>query len=158
MLLAPVAGAAVLACFGASGVAFLRRFSSALDPVERLVYGIPLGWVLASLAILVVACFVGLHVWLVVAVSAIGAVSLFFQGRERHDSERKRGQSLFAAIVLGILVLRWLLFWSGAFTVDAEGLWTSQDSLWGDAAQHLGDTTSFAYGDKIGRASCRERV
>src|SRR5215471_19445030 len=138
MLLAPLAGAAILACFGASGVTFLRRFSPALDPVERLVYGIPLGWVLASLAILVLACFVGLHVWLVVAVSAMGTVPLFFQGRERRDSERKRGQSLFAAIVLGILVLRWLLFWSGAFTVDAEGLWTSQKSLWGDAAQHLG--------------------
>jgi hypothetical protein len=148
-MVALLGGVAVLAGFGASGVAFLRRASPALDPIERLVYGIPLGWVLASLAILLLACVFGLHPWLVVVVAGMGTVPFFFQNRVVRDSERKRGQSLFAAIVIGALVLRWLLFWNGAFTIDAQGLWTSQKSLWGDAAQHLGDTASFAYGDNF---------
>ena len=148
-MMALLGGVVVLACFGAPGVALLRRASPALDPVEHLVYGIPLGWVLASLAILLLACAFGLHPWLVAVVAVLGTVPFFLQNREPRDSERKRGQSLFAAIVIGVLVLRWLLFWAGAFTVDAEGLWTSQKSLWGDAAQHLGDTASFAYGDNF---------
>ena len=143
--MALLAGVAVLACFGAVGVALLRRASPALDPVEHLVYGIPLGWVLASLAILVLACLVDLHPWLVVGVAAV-ALSVSIPGWRFPRLGRPKGATLVAAIVLGILALRWLLFWSGAFTVDVQGLWTSQKSLWGDAAQHLGDTASFAYG------------
>ncbi len=33
--------------------------------------------------------------------------------------------------------------------VDATGLWAAQRSIWADAAQHLGDVCSFAYGDNF---------
>jgi hypothetical protein len=143
-----LAGLAVLACFGACGIAVLARFAPALDPLERWVYGVPLGWVVASLLVLGLACGFGLHPWLVGGVAGV-ALAVAIPGWRLPRLARPRGASLVAAIVLALIALRWLLFWSGAFTVDAKGLWTSQASLWGDAAQHLGDIASFAYGDNF---------
>jgi hypothetical protein len=143
-MVALLAGSAVLACFGACGVALLRRVP-ALDPNEALVYGVPLGWAVASLALLVVACATGLHAWLVVLLGlACAGVAWSARGTLRWSRPHALGG--FALVVLAAFALRWLLFWGTAFPLEADGLWASQLSLWGDGAQHLGDITSFAYG------------
>lgn len=147
-MMALLGGVAVLACFGACGIAILRRFAPDLDLLEAWVYGIPLGWVVASLAVLVAACLAGLHPWLVLAVAAV-SIAVFVPGWRLPHVSMPRGAAAFAASVLGLLALRWLVFWWGAFTVDDAGLWTAQKSLWGDGAQHLGDVTSFAYGQNF---------
>jgi hypothetical protein len=143
-----LAGSAVLACFGAPGVALLRRFVPALDPTESLIYGVPVGWAAGSLALLGLSCGLRWHAWLVVAVALAGA-AVSAPALRGVRLPRPRGPALFAAIVLAALTLRWLLFWATALTLDEKGLWTSQLSLWGDAAQHLGDVASFAYGDNF---------
>src|SRR4030095_15141382 len=143
-MVALLAGSAVLACFGACGVALLRRVP-ALDPNEALVYGAPLGRAVASLALLVVACATGLHAWLVVLLGLACAGGAWSARRTLRWS-RPPALGGFALVVLAAFALRWLLFWGTAFPLEADGLWASQLSLWGDGAQHLGDITSFAYG------------
>jgi len=146
-MVALLAGSAVLACFGACGVAILRRAAPELDPSEALVYGVPLGWAVVSLLLLGLACAFGLHAWLVVLLAVAGAALSIPALRTMPWTLPRWGWLASAALVL--LALRWLLFWSTAFTLRADGLWASQLSLWGDGAQHLGDITSFAYGDNF---------
>lgn len=55
----------------------------------------------------------------------------------------------FSAVVLGLFALRWALLWSSALVYDKQGLWANQINIWGDWALHLGDVTSFAYGDNF---------
>ncbi|HEX6290958.1 MAG TPA: hypothetical protein VFZ66_17365 [Herpetosiphonaceae bacterium] len=74
-----LAALALLAAMGGLGIALLRRFTRALDPLEQAAYGFTLGVVVASLALLVLACLLGLSTILVVAVGtacAIGAAVL----------------------------------------------------------------------------------
>jgi hypothetical protein len=142
----------VLVSFGAAGAALLRRFASELDPVEQCVYGMPLGAVLASMALLGAACVAGFGAGLVVAIAAVAAALAAALGlpRPRISRTALRGAAtLFAGAVVAALALRWLWFWSGALTLTADGLVASQRSLWADGAQHLGDIASFAYGDNF---------
>jgi hypothetical protein len=141
---------AVLVCFGACGVAILRRLEPSLDVVEQLAYGVPLGAVAASWAILALACVFGLNAALVLAVAAGGLlVSTISRPWPRWTRGRLGAGAVFAMLVLAAFGLRWILFWSGALTLDDHGLWASQRSLWADSAQHLGDICSFAYGDNF---------
>lgn len=146
-----VLAVAVLAAFGASGVALLRHFAPSLDPLERIAYGVPLGNVVASLALLSLACAIGFRVGLILAVAACGAASLLARSPAPRWPRfaRPRGAALLSIAVLAAFGLRWLWFWSGAMSVDASGLWAAQRSLWADGAQHLGDIASFAYGDNF---------
>jgi len=147
-MLALPAALLVLACFGAPGVALLRRLAPELDPTEALVYGVPTGWAVCSFVLIGLSCVFGLRAGLVVLVGA-AAAALSIPTLRRTPWERPRGLGLFAGAVLVLFALRWLLFWSTAFTLEGDGLWASQLSLWGDGAQHLGDITSFAYGDNF---------
>jgi hypothetical protein len=135
------------------GAASLRRIDRSLSSLEVLAYGIPLGIVLSSLAILVLAAPLGLSaplVWIVAAASAVAAVAVR-PGRSGNAfwSGHAREWSLFAAVVLGALALRWCFLFRSTLTLDAAGLWAGHRNIWGDWAQHLGDVTSFAYGDNF---------
>lgn len=142
---------ALLACFGVCGIATLRRLEPSLDIAEQLAYGVPLGAVLASCALLALACVFGLSATLVVAVAAGGllasARSVPWPGWTSRS--RPSGAAIFAMLVLAAFCVRWIIFWSGALTLDEQGLWAAQRSLWADGAQHLGDICSFAYGDNF---------
>jgi len=48
-----------------------------------------------------------------------------------------------------ILLLRWAFFWVGALTYSDEGLAGNHVNIYGDLAVHLGNATSFAYGDNF---------
>src|SRR5262245_54263191 len=146
-MIALPAGLLVLVCFGAPGVALLRRCAPALDPREALVYGAPLGWAVVSLLLLGLSCVFGLHAWLVILLALAGVAVSIRPLRALPWTLPRWGW--FASAVVVLLGLRWLLFWSTAFTLETDGLWASQLSLWGDGAQHLGDITSFAYGDNF---------
>lgn len=163
-----LAALALLLAMGALGVALLRRFARLLHPLEQIAYGVPLGAVIASLALLVVAILVGhLSALLVVAIglsSALAAgliwpdwqilrrlglprlgqppISGIVAG-ERRTSRLNLG--LLPLLVLGGFALRWALFWAGGLSYTADGLWAGHVNIWGDWPQHLGDVTSFAY-------------
>src|SRR5262249_32023159 len=55
----------------------------------------------------------------------------------------------FAVVVLAAFGVRWLLLFHGTLTLDASGLWAGHRNIWADWAQHLGDVSSFAYGDNF---------
>jgi len=139
-----VASLALLAAMGAVGVAALRRSSRVLDPLEQLVYGVPLGVVAASLVLLVLASGLGLGPGLVAAVaaaSALGAWALWPRG----DARPASGTDGFAipllpALVLGAFIVRWALLWGTALTYDDQGLWAGYVNFWGDWSQHLGES------------------
>jgi hypothetical protein len=54
-----------------------------------------------------------------------------------------------STVILGLFALRWAILWTSALVYDKEGLWANQINIWGDWALHLGDVTSFAYGDNF---------
>jgi hypothetical protein len=167
-VLAVLATLVLLAVMSALGVALLRRVASVLDPLEQVVYGSPLGVVVASLVLLTLACIVGrLSAMLVVAVGAAcvgGAVLLWPDWRSlaalrtRLLNQRASsgitawslvgswpGITLLPLVVIGVFVLRWALFWASALNYTPDGLWAGHINIWGDWPQHLGDVTSFAY-------------
>ncbi|HEX6292701.1 MAG TPA: hypothetical protein VFZ66_26190 [Herpetosiphonaceae bacterium] len=162
-----LAALALLAAMGGLGIALLRRFTRVLDPLEQAAYGFTLGIVVASLALLVLACLLGLSTILVVAVGtacAIGAAVLLWPdwrllaGRRARLLRDQATSGIVAAprgswpvvgivplLVIGGLVLRWALFWAGALNYTPDGLWVGHVNIWGDWPQHLGDVASFAY-------------
>ncbi|WP_040668945.1 hypothetical protein, partial [Nitrolancea hollandica] len=168
-----LAGVALLAAMGAPGIAALRRAGVDLDPLERVVYGIPLGVVVSSLVLLGLAIFLGLSVPLVVAVGVAGPVAagLLWPGQPSPLAlsiiSRPRGPvpstgvmasagrmlrtglPLLPVLVIGGFVLRWVLLWSGALTYGPDGLTAGQLNIWGDWSAHLGDVMSFAYGENF---------
>ena len=83
--------------------------------------------------------------------AALGGRSLASLGRGGALALRKAwlGGGLFPALVIGAFALRWIALWRGALTYDAAGLWAGQAYIWGDWALHLGDVTSFVYGDNF---------
>src|SRR5262245_48817050 len=121
-MMALLAGLLVLACFGAPGVALLRRLAPELDPAESLVYGVPTGWAVTSLALLGLSCAFGLSAVLVVLV-ATAAFAVSLPTIRAMPWERPRSLGVFAGAVLVLLALRWLLFWTTAFTLEGDGLW-----------------------------------
>lgn len=147
-------GAALLALagMGSIGAALLRKLDCGLTSLEELAYGIPLGIVVSSLAILILAAPLGLSGALVAAValaSALAALALRSGGSRQAFQGLRSEFSGFAIIVLGVLAVRWALLSHGALTMEADGLWAGHRNIWGDWAQHLGDVTSFAYGDNF---------
>lgn len=168
-----LAGVVLLAAMGAPGVAVLRRAGFDLDPLERVAYGIPLGVVASSLVLLGLAIFLGLSTPLVVAVGIASGViaGLLWPGQPSLVALRILGRlpgpspligavisagrvfrsalPLLPALVIGGFVLRWALLWSGALTDGPDGLYAGHINFWGDWAAHLGDVTSFAYGENF---------
>lgn len=163
-----------LAALGSSGVAALRRLSCRLTPLEWWAYGLPLGNVVWSLLVLVLAIVARRLTVPVVVAPAIASVAVAlwlwpprdlmaawgrWRGRERPAVPPSPGAQLarlvattvgpFAALVLVGFAVRWTILWRTAFTSDAQGLWAGHIYIWGDWALHLGDVTAFVYGDNF---------
>ncbi|MBV8993795.1 MAG: hypothetical protein JO287_08860, partial [Pseudonocardiales bacterium] len=183
-MLGAIATCLMLLAFGLPGVVALRRLTDRLTALEEWVYGLPLGAVVGSLVLLVLAIALGgLSTGLVIVVAAVSLIAalwawsrsapltVFALAMGRGDqlgfgttttpdtavervSPGWRTRLLavfgpFSAIILGLFTLRWAILWAGALTYDGQGLWANQINIWGDWALHLGDVTSFAYGDNF---------
>jgi hypothetical protein len=174
MLASTAAALALLGIMGALGLAALQRTCPWLDPLERLAYGFPLGVVMATLALLPLAIAFGLTTLLVIGFGIACAVVTILlwpktlkpaslsarfcswaADRRARDGPGALARGLRAALcspatpIIGALALHWAVFWSGALTFDAEGLWANQINIWGDWTQHLGDLALFVYGDNF---------
>ena len=165
LLIAPL----VLLAMGLGGVATLRRYAPWLTTLEIVAYGLPLGVIVASLATLALATVVGLHWPLVVALGLLGLGVAWALWPDRGTlparvaarwsalptltlgeiGARLRGVGIFPLLVIVALTLRWAWAWKGAFTYTATGLAARQLNVWTDWALHLGDVSSFAYGDNF---------
>jgi len=151
-MLSGLASLLLLMAMGLAGVALLRRFAGYLDPLEQQAHGLPMGVVLGSLAVLLLACLFGLTAAVIVAVGticAVGAVLGLPRPSRWTTWPLATRTALIPALVLGGFVVRWVLLWTGAYTTDSNDLWVTHVNLWGDWARHLGDVTSFAYGDNF---------
>jgi hypothetical protein len=154
-----LASLALLAAMAAVGVALLHRLAPFLDTLERWTYGSVLGTVVCSLLLFLAAIPFGLNRPLILGIgvaAGVVAATLLPTPRFRVASylEALRalagsGTGVLVLVVISGFVLRLAWLWSGALTVDHEGLWVSQANLWADWAQHLGDVASFAYGDNF---------
>ncbi|MDP9366139.1 MAG: DUF2298 domain-containing protein, partial [Chloroflexota bacterium] len=162
----------LLTAMGAVGVAGLRRFGPWLDPLERVAYGLPLGVVLGSLAMLPPASAFGFGLPVVLAVgvaSAVAAVALWpcrpsptavraavsgklvlRPGRFLASARRAWAwPGFWPALVIGAFVVRWAVLWRGALVNGGDGLWASPVNVWWDWGFHLADTMSFAAADNF---------
>jgi hypothetical protein len=183
-MLGVLAACLLMLAMGVPGVVALRRLTDRLNPLEEWAYGLPLGAIVGSLAMLVLAIiFNGLHLALILAVGAISAAGAAWfwpwpvlaatvsaaLGRQqrlgfaatttaRQDTATPATNRLanalsvfgpLSTVILGAFVVRWALLWSSALVYDSRGLWANQINIWGDWALHLGDVTSFVYGDNF---------
>jgi hypothetical protein len=150
-MLSVCAAILVLAAMASLGVALLRRFAGETMPWESP-YGIPLGAVVSSLALLGLASLFGLTGAVVAIVSAGSAVIAIVIGRGRwrwSSSDLRAAFPLVAVCVLGAFAIRWaFLFW-GTLSLEDTGLWAGHRNIFADWSQHLGDVTSFAFGDNF---------
>lgn len=149
------------AALAAPGVSALGRFVPEFSRVERTAYGVPLGFVGGTLGLLALACVFGLTSVLVVlwALLCVVLAVILSARKGRPDSaadERKasgfgwhRPGLIASGLVLLLFVIRWTLLWSNALSVDEHGLSVGWVNLWGDWAQHLGDVSTFAWGDNF---------
>jgi len=153
------ASLAFLCALGLLGIATLRRLAPFLDPVEQIGYGLPFGATVGSLALLLSASLVGRLSTVLVSAIAVAALAVGIW-LSRAQPERPEatedsvpgghgGTVLVPIVVLGFLFARWLFFWSGAVTVEPDGLYVGSRYLYGDVAQHLGDVMAFAAGDNF---------
>lgn len=51
--------------------------------------------------------------------------------------------------IIATFIVRWFFLWRSVLFTDATGLVAGQINVWGDWALHLGDVTSFVYGDNF---------
>jgi hypothetical protein len=156
---------AALALFGAlaaPGVVALRRFVPDFTVFECAAYGIPAGTVASSLGLLALACLFGLSpalviLWALTCVALTLVLRAGERGRRLPVSATVAPPSIhlrspgvvWTGVVLGVFVVRLAVLWWSALTVDGAGLWAGWSNLWADWAQHLGDVSSFAYGDNF---------
>lgn len=150
-----------LGAMSALGVAGLRYVAPYLGRLEIASYGVVLGTVVGTVLILGLAEPLGLttSVVAVTIFSVIGAIlyaprpgvamagwwpgtrAWIIGVRERHGT--------WVLVVIGALVARLALMWSGMLTLQPDGLYAGHVYIWGDWSVHLGDTTAFAYGDNF---------
>jgi len=158
-MLSSCAALFVLAGMGWTGTEVLRKTGTGLNTLELFAYGVPLGVILSSLAILVLAGPFGLSaalVW-IVALGGVAAIALR-RGVPKWESLSRPfqrgfwaahgcGLSLFTGVVFLAFAVRWILLFRSTLTLQADGLWAGHRNIWGDWAQHLGDVTSCADGE-----------
>ncbi|HEU4571161.1 MAG TPA: hypothetical protein VFR93_00615, partial [Candidatus Limnocylindrales bacterium] len=153
----------VLALMAAGGILLLSWGCPFLTRAERFGYGAPLGMVLATDAILLLADATGsLSRVVVLAGTAIPLVVGFAlavrRGRLEPPSSvgdlvrsfvpRDRGTWLALAIVAAFAV-RWALFWPHAVDVRPDGIYATHVNVWGDYPVHLGNVASFVEADNF---------
>ncbi len=156
---------------GVLGMVVLRRTASFLNTLELVAYGVPLGVVCASLLLLAIAWFTGLHSLLVILVgvacivgtlllwpsdwrlASVRAIMPRLQPTNNFVAQRTRwlpdNFAWIPALVIGAFTLRWIVLWSGALTINDDGLWAGHTYIWGDWSLHMGDTAAFGYGDNF---------
>jgi hypothetical protein len=150
-----LAGLTLLCAMGGMGLALLRRFGCSLNALEQLAYGFPLGIVACSLALLATASLAGALGWEIVVASVVASLAIAATTWPRRQGSAARGttasgaMSWAAIVVIGLIALRWAAYWRSALVVAPDGLWAGSVNIWGDWSQHLGDVTSFAYGDNF---------
>ncbi|MFN8540846.1 MAG: hypothetical protein U0232_25625 [Thermomicrobiales bacterium] len=168
-----------LTALGISGVAVLRRLTCQMTTLEKWTYGFPLGnvaWSLVILLLAIVARQLTVQIVILPAIASVavalwlwpwGDIVAAFKARQREarkpDAEppspaeylskglaRLLGSvGPLSAFVLALFAVRWTILWRGALTTNASGLWAGHINIWGDWALHLGDVTSFVYGDNF---------
>ena len=158
-MLSAAAALAFLLALSVAGMVLLRTVVRGLSALELLAYGPVVGMVLGSVLVLGLAAAIGLlPATLGVAVFAATGAVLFWP-RSAHGSVGRQVRAGFRrvradvgpwpALVIGLIVVRLALLWAGGLTEDANGLWAGHEYIWSDWTVHLGDTTSFAYGDNF---------
>jgi hypothetical protein len=169
-MIPPILSTLVLAAMGALGWAGLNRFGGHLSRLERFAYGVPIGMVVATLALALGAIAVGLSAPLVLAdalACAILAAWLSWGGGAFDGSlgdrlataarsidwspagfarAARRRVRWLPAIVIVAFAIHGALYWPGALTYQDGALWAGHVNLWGDDTVHLGIVSSFAYG------------
>ncbi len=160
-----IAGLAFLAALAAAGIALLRRVAGRLTLLETISYGASLGAVLGTLGVLLLARLVGLST-ATILVAALAAAAAFVglipwragsrdMLAERPALARRIGESLrqpsvlVPTVVIGLIVTRWLIFWSEALLYGEAGVVANHVNIFGDLPVHLGNATSFAFGDNF---------
>lgn len=152
-----IAAAAFLGVLGTFGVVALRRLAPLLSRLELVAYGAPMGTVLGTLVILVLARLVGLTAATLVATGAAFAATLLL-APSAFNWERVRSARLprewtpaiwIPAVVIGLIGLRMVIFWAGALVYEEGNLVAGHVNIWGDWPVHLGIANSFAFGENF---------
>ena len=152
-MLSSLLAVGLLVSLGTAGVFLLRSLRLRLSPLELVAYGAPLGLVVGSLLILLLASLVGRLTPIIVAapvLAALGAVFLLRRTREGPVAVPEvptPGRPLL--LVLGVAAIAWALFWSQALRMTPDGISAGTVGIWGNWSLHLGDVSSFAYGDNF---------
>ena len=152
-MLSALLAVGLLISLGSGGVLLLRSLRLRLSPLELVAYGAPVGLVVGSLLILLLASLVGrLTPIIVVApvLATLGAVFLLRRTREGPVAVPEvptPGRPLL--LVLGVAAIAWALFWSQALRMTPDGISAGTVGISGDWSLHLGDVSSFAYGDNF---------
>jgi hypothetical protein len=141
--------ATLLTAMGWLGVGLLRKLAPDFDALEQVAYGVPLGAVATSLAMLASACAIGKLSPFVVVIAGIiaalgGAALAPWRGPIAIALPSRVAMACFLA-----LAARWAVLYWDVYSVDPAGLWTGHVHVWGDWSAHLGDVSSFAYGDNF---------
>ncbi len=154
--MAAIPALAFLLCLALPGVLALGRITGRLTWPERLAYGPVLGVVVGSLVLLATALALGeLSGVAVGAVAVAGLVVAALlrprQWRPAVSWARVREEfGGFSIAVLGGLALLWAALLARLLRRNGDGdLTAGLSNVWADWALHLGDVTSFAYGDNF---------
>ncbi len=155
-----------LAALGAFGIAALYRVAPFLTRLERVAYGIVLGLVVGTLALLPLATLAGqlspvIVVGVGVASGGLAGVLWFGPGGPGlprvggAEDLRDRwwhwvgGLDPWGTALIGILTARWVFLWWGAVQRLEDGLWAGHEYLWSDWPTHIGIVTRFAWGENF---------
>ncbi len=188
---AAVLSVAVLAAMGGLGWAAFERWFGHLSAVERFAYGVPVGMVVASLALVpgaIVTGGLGATLVLVDALACVVLALIIAFGRgaltgelgpriaHRYRAWRadttpggtgpppasfpgalasalrpsvRRHVRWLPVIVIVAIAIHGAYYWPGALSYRPDGLWAGHVNVWGDYTIHLGNVSSFAYGDNF---------
>ncbi len=151
----------LLGLMGVAGILLVGWAFPFLSRSERYGYGIPLGMVVATDAILLLADVAGsLQTSLVIA-GTIGtlavAVAIAWRAGRLHRPAsvgeiarslvpRDRGTWL-AVLIVAAFAVRWALFWPNALETIDGGIYGTHVNVWGDYPIHLGNVAAFVYAD-----------
>ena len=139
-----------------SGVFLLRSVGSRyLSRFEMLAFGPPLGLVVFSLLLLLLATLLGFSTNLIYVFVLFVTTAAYFLWKAQHEgasTDRQEMSFAFlgrnrAGMVLFILfIVIWGVVYANAYTFDERGVSARTISLWADWALHLGDTMYLAEG------------
>jgi hypothetical protein len=156
-----VLAVAVLGAVGLAGVVALSALLPFLSRAERFGYGVPIGMVVATDALLLVAdvqsrltreAVAALTVVAVLVVLALAVrgrpVQMPTRDQLRGLLPNDRGTWLAFGIVAAFAV-RWALFWPNAVDVRPDGIYATHVNVWGDWPVHMGIVNSFVEGNNF---------